>query len=156
MKKSLFVLGMASMLALTGCHGLKKVEYSEFESKVKEACKETPEVKQVKIKGEYDGAKANLTYDIPKTAGSALDSLISGLTGTYNKAEAKGIEIALADKTPESFYTLSGKGNDNYTYYVAMGFKVETGSATYEWNSKGLLAKYKSESASFSFSWVKA
>ena len=156
MKKHLFVLGMASVFALTGCYGLKKVEYSEFESKVKEACKETPEVKQVKIKGEYDGAKANLTYDIPNSAGSALDSLIAGLTGTYNKAEATGIEVALANKTPESFYTLSGKGNDNYTYYVNLGFKVETGTATYEWNTKGLLAKYKTDSASFTFSWVKA
>ena len=30
MKKQLFVLGMTSVFALTGCHGIKKVEYAEF------------------------------------------------------------------------------------------------------------------------------
>ena len=143
------------MFALTGCHGLMKADYAKFKEEVREACKDTPEYKQVKIKGTYDSIKVDLTYEIPNSVGSALDSLISGLTGTYNKGEAAGISIASTYKTPELFI-VGDEGNEKYTYYTTLGFKVETGDATYEWNGKGTLASYKAGSNSFSFSWVKA
>ena len=155
MKKSLFLLGVASSFALTGCYGLLKSDYAKFKEQVREATKETPDFKQVKIRGTYDSIKVNLTYDIPNSLGSAFDSFIDGLTGTYNKGEAAGISIALGNKTPSSFI-LGDEGNDKYTYYTTLGFKVKTDTATYEWNVSGILASYKTNNNSFSFSWVKA
>ena len=35
MKKKFLLLGMASVFALTGCHGTKKVEFKEFGEEVK-------------------------------------------------------------------------------------------------------------------------
>ena len=153
MKKHLLVLGMASMLALTGCHGLSKVDYAKFKEKVDAACEKTPEVKQVKISGKYDGEKVKVTYDIPQSAGQALDSLLD--VGKYNKYESGAIAIAMTYQTPKSCYTVSGEGADGVTYYTGMGFKVKDEKNTLEWNGKGLLASAKGEDGSLTFSWVK-
>ena len=154
MKKSLFLLGMASAFALTGCYGLLKSDYAKFKEKAVEACKETPDFKQVKIKGEYDAKKVDLTYDIPDSFGSGVDSLIEVLTGKYNAGELAGIDVAAKYEKVTSF-TGSDEGNDKYAYYTLLGFKVETDSATYEYNFSGILAGYKSGSTTFSFGWVK-
>ena len=154
MKKQLLVLGMASIFALSGCHGISKVDYAKFKEKVEAACKETPEVKQVKISGKIDGEKVKVTYDIPQTLGQSLDAL--GDLGKYNKYESAAIAAAVAYKTPESFYTLSGEGAEGYTYYTGMGFKVvDKDGNKYEWNGKGLLSGLKGSDDSLSFSWVK-
>lgn len=154
MKKSLFLLGMASAFALTGCYGLLKSDYAKFKEKATEACKETPDFKQVKIKGEYDAKKVDLVYDIPSSIGSGIDSLIDAATGKYNAGELKGIEVAMANEKV-TYFTGSDEGNDKYAYYTLLGFKVETGSATYEYDFSGILAGYKSGSTTFSFAWVK-
>lgn len=151
--KKLLVLAVLPTMALAACHGLSKADFSKFCEKVDAACKETPEVKQVKISGKYDGEKVKLTYDIPQTAGSALDSLVDGLTGKYNRAESAAISVAIAEKTP-SGYTV--KEDENLKYYTGMGFKVvDEKKNTVEWNGKGLLASVKGENTSLNFTWVK-
>jgi hypothetical protein len=153
MKKHLLVLGMASMLALTGCHGLSKVDYAKFKEKVDAACEKTPEVKQVKISGKYDGEKVKVTYDIPQSVGSLIDSI--GDLGKYNKYESAAISLALAYQTPKSCYTVSGEGADGVTYYAGMGFKVKEEKSTLEWRGNGLLASAKGEQGALNFNWVK-
>ena len=155
MKKHLLVLGMASMLALTGCHGLSKVDYAKFKEKVDAACEKTPEVKQVKISGKYDGEKIKVTYDIPQTAGSIIDSALDSLGGKYSKSESAAIAVALAYKTPKSCYTVSGEGAEGVTYYTGMGFKVKDEKNTLEWAGNGLLASAKGEDGQLSFTWKK-
>ena len=155
MKKQLLVLGLASIFALSGCHGISKVDYAKFKEKVDAACEKTPEVKQIKISGKYNDEKIKVTYDIPQTAGSAIDSAIDALGGKYSKNELAAIAVATTYQTPKSCYTLSGEGAEGVTYYVGMGFKVKDEKNTLEWNGKGLLSSAKGEEGSLSFSWVK-
>lgn len=154
MKKQLFVLGMASVFALTGCHGIKKVEYAKFKEEVNKL--EEVKVVSVKITGKYDGTKVNLTYEIPQSAGNIVDSLIDGVTGKYNEAESAGISVAMMYETPAAFTVAE---DSKLTYYTGMGFKVKEDKSAVEWNGKGLLSSYKAESddhkCNFSFSWKK-
>ena len=154
MKKQLFVLGMASVFALSGCHGLKKVEFKAFCDEVKKL--ESVEVVSVKITGKYDGTKVNLTYDWPKSAGNIFDSALDSLTGKYNEAEQAGISIAVSSKDP-SMYTVAEASDTEY--YTGMGFKMKSKDGQMEWTSKGLLASYKAKSdnhsCSFTFAWKK-
>ena len=154
MKKQLFILGMASVFALTGCHGIKKVEYAKFKEEVNKL--EEVKVVSVKITGKYDGTKVNLTYEIPQSAGNIVDSLIDGVTGKYNEAESAGISVAMMYETPAAFTVAE---DSKLTYYTGMGFKVKEDKSAVEWNGKGLLASYKAESddhkCNFSFSWKK-
>ena len=154
MKKQLFVLGMASVFALTGCYGTKKVEFAKFKEEVDKL--ESVEVKAVKITGKYDGTKVNLTYEFAQTAGQGLDALIDGLTGKYNEAEEAGISVAVAAKTP-AMYAIAE--DSKCEYFVGMGFKVKGEGGAMEWAKNGLLASYKAKddkhSCSYTFSWKK-
>ena len=138
MKKRLLVLGAASLFALSGCHGLSKVDYAKFKEKV-DALEEV-KCKQVKISGKIEGEKVKLTYDIPQTAGAGLDSALDALSGKYNKYELEAISVATAEKTP-AYYTVSE--DEKLTYYTGMGFKVVTPDAKYEYSGKGFLASVK-------------
>ena len=155
MKKGLFLLGMSSMLALTGCHGISKVDYAKFKEKADAAIEKAPEVKAVKISGKYDGEKVKVTYEIPQTIGAGIDSLISGLSGKYTSAESYAIGVAISYKLPSAFYTLNGEGEEGVTYFTGAGFKVKDEKRTFEWGGNALLASAKSDKASLSFSWVK-
>ena len=149
MKKQLFVLGMVSTFALTGCHGLKKVEYAKFDEEVKKL--EDIKMKSVKISGNVEGDKVNFTYEIPQTAGSVLDSALDAVGGKYNAAETKAYSFALLFQSPK------GVGEDDKTeYYVGMGFKVKAEKAAMEWSGKGVLANYKDENTKLNFTWKKA
>ena len=154
MKKQLFVLGMASVFALTGCYGTKKVEFAKFQEEVKKL--ESVDVVSVKITGKYDGTKVNVTYEWPKSAGNVLDSLIDGVSGKYNEAESAGISVAVAAKDPSAYALVE---DSSCEYYVGMGFKVKAKEGSMEWNGKGLLASYKAKSddhsCNFTFSWKK-
>ena len=145
MKKQLFILGMASAAALTGCHGLKKVGFEDFCGKVKELKEVSP--KTVKISGKVDGDKVNFTYEIPQSIGGAVDSIIDVATGKYSEAEMKAAEYI----SPIGGYTLLE--DSSLTYFTGMGFKVKSDKKTVEWNGKGLTASYKDEKASLNFSW---
>ena len=155
MKKQLFVLGMASVFALSGCHGLKKVEFKAFCDEVDKL--ESVEVVSVKITGKYDGTRVNLEYQWPtKSAGSLVDALVDVAADKYNEAEQAGISIAVSSKDP-SMYTIAE--SSDYEYYTGMGFKVKSKEGQAEWNGKGLLASYKAKSddhsCSFTFAWKK-
>ena len=140
---------MASVFALTGCHGIKKVEYAKFDEEVKKL--EDIKMQSVKIKGEVEGDKVNFTYEIPQTAGQGLDSLIDAVGGKYSVPETKAYTVALALQSPK------GVGEDDKTeYYVGMGFKVKSDKNSAEWSGKGVLASYKAENTKLSFSWKKA
>ena len=155
MKKHLFILGMVSTFALTGCHGTKKVEFAKFKEEVNKL--EEVKVASVKITGKYDGTKVNLNYEWPQSAGNVLDSLIDGVTGKYNEAESAGISIAVAAKDPKGYAIIE---DSSCEYYVGMGFKVKAEEGSMEWAKNGLLASYKAKtddhSCSFTFSWKKA
>ena len=151
--KKFTVLALLPAFALAGCHGLSKTEYSKFVEKVDAACEKTPEVKQVKISGKYDGEKVKVTYDIPQTAGAIIDAALDA--GKYNKYESGAISVALSYKTPKSVYTVSGEGAEGVTYYTGMGFKYKSEKNTLEWNGKGLLTSAKGEQGSLTFTWVK-
>ena len=152
MKKQLFILGMASVFALTGCHGIKKVEYAEF----KEAVDELTEVKiqSVKISGKYDGTKISFTYKGLENLSLSDASEVAG----YSEAQAAAASLADSMRTPKLFVAL-GEDSD-CTYYTGMGFKVKSEDGSMEWAKNGLLASYKAKSdnhdCSFTFSWKKA
>ena len=149
MKKQLFILGMASVFALTGCHGIKKVEYAKFDEETKKL--EDIKMASVKIKGNVEGDDVNFTYEIPQTAGSVLDSALDAVGGKYSVPETKAYSFALMFQSPK------GIGEDDKTeYYVGMGFKVKAEKASMEWNGKGVLASYKDENTKLNFSWKKA
>ena len=153
MKKQLFILGMTSVFALTGCHGIKKVEYAKYKEAVQAL--ESVKVSQVKVSGKYDGKKVNYTYEIKDSllsqvfdgASLAFDSDVSD----ENKA---AVALALGNKTPTLVES------DKLTYYTGMGFKVKGEDGSFEWNGKGLLAKAESKDADLTFSlnvsWKKA
>ena len=149
MKKNLFILGMASVFALTGCYGLKKVEYSKFDEETKKL--EDIKMQSVKIKGSVEGTDVNFTYEIPQSAGGILDSAIDAVSGKYSVPQTKAYTLALTFQSPK------GIGEDDKTeYYVGMGFKVKAEKASMEWNGKGVLASYKDENSKLNFTWKKA
>ena len=147
MKKQLFILGMASVFALTGCHGIKKVEYAKFDEETKKL--DDIKMKSVKIKGSVEGTDVNFTYEIPQTAGQGLDALLGA--GDYSLKETEAYTLALTFQSPKGI----GE-HDDTEYYVGMGFKVVSGKNSMEWNGKGVLASYQAENSKLSFSWKKA
>ena len=127
MKKSLFVLGMASMLALTGCHGTKKVEFSEFKEKADAALKEAPKVDYLKISGKVGETKIKFATN---------QSL-----GSYSLDEAGVATYVASIGSVDSMY---GYGlSDKAEFYVGLGFKVVYSEAKYEYTTKGYLASVK-------------
>lgn len=144
MKKQLFILGMASVFALTGCHGLKKVEYAKYEEAVKKLS--VPKVKEVKVSGKYNGVSVKYTYEIKDNLFSQLAEGVSlafdGEVSTENKL---AVELALGSKTPILLES------DKLTYYTGMGFKVKGEDGVTEWTGKGLLAKTESTNSNLTY-----
>ena len=152
MKKQLFVLGMASVFALTGCHGIKKVGFSEFCDEVNKL--ESVRVTQVTIRGKIEEDKINLKYEISDSVlNNALNAVSTALDSSYSANEKGAISLALTYKTP-SAVTLAE--DSKCEYYTGMGFKVTHEKDSIEWDSKGLLASYQSENSKLSFTWKKA
>lgn len=152
MKKQLFILGIASAAALTGCNGIKKVEFSKFQEEVKAV--EAPKVKEVKVSGKIDGRSVKATYEISDNIISQiLDGASAAISGEYSDDQKTAIAAALTNKSPAGYATVE---NSKYTYYTGMGFKVKTEDGSVEWNGKGLLASLKGEKNSLKVSWVKA
>lgn len=147
MKKQLFVLGMASVFALSGCHGIKKVEFAKFCEEVKAL--EEVKVESVKISGVINDGKVKFTYEIPQN----LSSVVGAATGDYNKYELAAISVATMAQTPAMYTIAEAEGA---TYYTGLGFKVKMEDGKVEWNSKGLLASIEGKDIDLSFSWKKA
>ena len=146
MKKHLFVLGMASIFALSGCHGISKVDYAKFKEKV-DALEEV-DPKSVTVSGKLNGSKiSKFTYEFPQSAGGMLDSALDVIGGKYSaeQLEAAGHAEAIGA------YTIAE--SKDYTYYTGMGFKVKSENKTVEWNGKGLATSYQSGDTKLSFTW---
>ena len=125
MKKNLLVLSMASLLALTGCYGLKKVEASEFQKKANEAAEKAPEVASVTYKGTLGESKIDFTTAQNLSSYSVEEAAVAAALGVLDKVDA-GYAAFANDSSAE--------------FYVGFGFKVVSGVTKYEYNLKGLLA----------------
>ena len=153
MKKSLFVLGMTATFALTGCHGLKKVEFAKYKEAVEAV--EVPKVTQVKVSGKYDGKKVNYTYEIKESLLSKVfDAASLAFDGEVSDENKMAVSIALGNKTPMLVES------DKLEYYTGFGFKVKGEEGVAEWDGKGLLAMTESTNKDLSYklnvSWKKA
>ena len=123
MKKNLFVLGMASVFALTGCHGTKKVEFSEFKEKADAAIAKAPEVDYTNYSGKYGDEKIKFSTNQGVASYSAAEAAVALALGAVKRVDAT--------------YLFSGE------FYVGFGFKVVTSDCKYEYNGKGYLASVK-------------
>lgn len=123
MKKNLFVLGMASVFALTGCHGIKKVEFKEFKEKADAAIEKAPEVDYTTYNGKYGDEKIKFSTN-------------QGVA-SYSIAEAAVATTLGAIKRVDAMYLVDGE------FYTGFGFKVVTSDCKYEYNGKGYLASVK-------------
>lgn len=154
MKKNLFILGMASVFALTGCHGTKKVEFAKFKEAVEKAVEKTPAVSEVKFKGEYKGEKINFSAKFSDDAVEYAKVLASLALESEIKAEIYSLAGSL--KTPSVY---SVKEMDKVEYFTGAGFKIKSENSTIEWTSKALLAKAVSteegQKANITVSWKK-
>jgi len=126
MKKNLFVLAMASVFALTGCHGLAKTEYAQFKEKADKAVESAQKVDYVTYKGKYGDEKISFSTN-------------QGIA-SYSLSEA-AVEAALSLVGRVDSFTVAE--NSDYTYYTGFGFKVVTPDAKYEYTGKGFLAGVK-------------
>ena len=125
MKKNLFILGMASVFALTGCHGIKKVEFKEFKEKADATIEKAPQVDYTTYNGKYGDEKVKFSTN----QGAA----------SYSIAEA-AVALALgALKRVDAMYVYASDGE----FYTGMGFKVVTSDCKFEYNGKGYLASVK-------------
>lgn len=125
MKKNLFVLAMASVFALTGCHGIKKVEASEFEKKANEVAEKAPEVESVSYKGKLGDTKIDFTTAQNAEQYSAAEAAVAAALGVLDRVDAAYVAFANDSKAE---------------FYVGFGFKVVSGITKYEYTGKGFLA----------------
>ena len=152
MKKSILLLSMASVFALTGCHGTKKVTFKEFCDGVDKA-EEAPKMKAIKLRGKVDGEKVNFTYEFASSVGGLIDAVIDLAGSKYNDNEKAALAVFSAAKHA-GLYTLAE--NEECEYYVGNGFKVVNGKSKIEWDKYALFASAKDGETSLSASWVKA
>lgn len=123
MKKNLFILGMASIFALTGCHGTKKVEFNEFKEKADAAIAKAPEVDYTTYNGKYGDEKIKFSTNQGVASYSVAEAAVALALGAFKRVDAT--------------YVFSGE------FYVGFGFKVVTSDCKYEYNGKGYLASVK-------------
>ena len=124
MKKNLFVLGMASLLGLTGCHGISKCSFEEFKEAASKAVESAPKVDEIIWKGKLDNEKFEISSKTSITDLSAKEILIKGFLITFDSV-AWAYQAEVKDAS----------------YYKGLGFRVVEGDDKYEWDSKGYLAK---------------
>ena len=128
MKKNLFVLGMASVFALTGCHGIKKVEAKEFYDKANEVAEKAPKVDYITYKGKYGDKKIDFSTSQNAISYSIEEVAVATALGLVD--QAKDAYVAYANSSSAEFY-------------VGFGFKVVDGETKLEYNGKGFLTSAK-------------
>lgn len=129
MKNKILLLSAASVFALTGCHGIKKVEFSEYQKEVLALKdKEIPTVKEVTIKGKLADEK----YSFKVTEENVLDLSMKELAVSAMVSALTIYETALVE----------GEGT---SYYVGLGFKVKSDEGVMEFNKYGYLTLLKGE-----------
>ena len=138
MKKNLFVLGMASVFALTGCHGVKKVSFEDFKKKANEVVEKAPKVDYISYNGKYGDEKVKFSTNQSAASYSLTEAAVALALGTIDRVD--------------SMYVYAS-GSDT-EFYTGMGFKVVSGAAKYEYTGKGYLAsvKGKIDGKEFNFS----
>ena len=127
MKKSLLVLGMASVFALTGCHGIKKVSFDEFKKAAEEAIEKAPEIDYVTYKGTYGEDKISFSTNQKASAYSIQEAAVAAALGVLMRVDAMYI------------YSSS----DSAEFYTGMGFKVVDEGTKFEYTGKAYLALVK-------------
>ena len=152
MKKSLLVLGMAAVLSLTGCHGLKKVKFAEFKEKVEEVSKDIKEVKSVKFSGKIEDKKFDtftISEDNAESELSKLDDtqvsvvLVFGLIGHVSVLTADYAII---------YDAMGEEGLKDLNFYIGFGFKIksskdaEGGKGKMEFDKNGFMTLLQTES----------
>ena len=124
MKKNLFVLTMASVFALTGCHGISKCSFEKFKEAASKAVESAPKVDEIIWKGKLDDEKFEISSKTSLTSLSLKEIAIREFLVVFDS-------VAWAYQAEDT----------SATYYKGMGFKVVEGDDKYEWDSKGYLAK---------------
>ena len=140
MKKNLLVLAAASVFALTGCHGTKKVGFNEFKEKADAAVEKAPKVDYCTYKGKYGDNKFNFSTNQDATSYSLDEAAVASLLGGIDRVDSMYA------------YALGSSAE----FYVGFGFKVVNGDDKYEYTAKGFLAsakgKFNGKEYSFSIS----
>ena len=127
MKKNLFVLGMASVFALTGCHGIKKVSFEDFKKAADEVVEKAPKVDYVSYNGKYGDEKIKFSTNQSASSYSIAEAAVAIALGAIDRVDA--------------MYVYGG--SDKVEFYTGLGFKVVDAEAKYEYTGKGFLASVK-------------
>jgi len=138
MKKNLLLLGMASVFALTGCHGTKKVEFKEFGEEV------------ANISGDFKAEKVKVSGKVEGESFKAYTVSMSDKNPELDDKQTKAYAVCLPSVTVAELSALlaiqgSLTGLDDYSFYVGNGFKVtyenkdSKAKAKYEYDKNGML-----------------
>ena len=149
MKKKFLLLGMASVFALTGCHGTKKVEFKEFGEEVKKLADVEFTVKEVKVSGKVEDEKF-------KAFTVNIEAVEKGEEPELDDTQKKAFVVGSAAASVGLVYTALAvayglAGEDaikGMTFYVGNGFKIksekEEVKSSAEYDKRGMLVSYKS------------
>ena len=147
--KKILLLSATAMLALTGCNGNKKVEFSEYKSAVAELVKSEDygkEPKTMKIKGSIKSEDETLEVKGLKIS----EDMTKEDTDKLSVGEAKFLvayAVVASMLKPQTFATVE---SEDMTYYIGNGFKVKADSeeikGVVSWDKYGALTKAKVES----------
>ena len=161
MKKRFLLLGMASVFALTGCHGTKKVEFKEFGEEVKKLSEQKEfSVEKVKVSGKYEGESFKaFTVELKSETAPELDDTQKK---AYVVAEASA-SVAIVYTALAAGYVVVGEDAiKGMTFYVGNGFKIKSEKdgekSSAEYDKRGLLVSLKSskdkKATSISLKWT--
>lgn len=145
MKKNLFILGMASVFALTGCHGTKKVEFKEFGEEVAKLSEQKFEVEKVKVSGKYEGESFKaFTIELKSEKEPELDDTQKK---AYFVAEASASVVAVYTAISMGYAVVGEEAVKGMTFYVGNGFKIKSEKdgekSSAEYDKRGLLVSLK-------------
>ena len=127
MKKQLLALSMASVFALAGCHGIKKVSFDDFKKAADEVVEKAPEVDYISYNGKYGEDKIKFDTNQSAKAYSIEEGLVA-------------VALAVFDRV-DSMYVYGS--SDDAEFYTGFGFKVVNKEVKFEYTGKGFLASVK-------------
>ena len=149
------VLGMASLVLLTGC--MSKTNYSDFHKKAVEAEEKAPEYKKATAKGnvKLKVLTAEVSYDVDC-------KFVKNEDGDWEVDGEKG-DGALTALAYLSYRASMVGDSGDITYYAGNGFKAtakdEDSSTSYVFNQYGYVTSAKGQSESgkvdLKFTWSK-
>ena len=127
MKKTLFTIWLISLLTLTACHGVKRVSFEVFKSEAQSVVLKAPKV----VSATYNG-----------TYGDQRLSFSSNPNGGWSNSTEMMLflEFSFLDSV-KAMYTYMDQNTSEF--YTGLGFRVVNNGTTYEYTSKGFLARIK-------------